>query len=63
MKGGCIGKYFIYLLYKIKINEREKKYYEKFKSNQISNENLKKGEAKAKNLGDKKNDFLMLIEC
>ena len=63
MKGGCIGKYFIYLLYKIRINEREKKYYEKFKSNQISNENLKKGEAKAKNLGDKKNDFLMLIEC
>ena len=63
MKGVSIGKYFIYLLYKIKINEREKKYYEKFKSNQISNENLKKGEAKAKNLGDKKNDFLMLIEC
>ena len=24
MKGGCIGKYFIYLLYKIKMNEREK---------------------------------------
>ena len=44
------------------MNEREEKYYEKFKSNEISNENLRKGEAKAKNLGDKKNDFLMLIE-
>lgn len=45
------------------MNEREEKYYEKFKSNEISNEDLRKGEAKAKNLGDKKNDFLMLIEC
>ena len=44
------------------MNEREEKYYEKFKSNEISNEDIKKGEAKAKNLGDKKNDFLMLIE-
>lgn len=44
------------------MNEREEKYYEKFKSNEISNENIRKGEAKAKNLGDKKNDFLMLIE-
>ena len=58
MKGGSIGKYFIYLLYKIKMNEREEKYYEKFKSNQISNENLKKGEAKSKKLGnEKENDF------
>ena len=57
MKGGCIGKYFIYLLYKIKMNEREEKYYEKFKSNEISNENIRKGEAKAKNLGDKKMIF------
>lgn len=44
------------------MNEREEKYYEKFKSNEISNEDIRKGEAKAKNLGDKKNDFLMLIE-
>jgi hypothetical protein len=44
------------------MNEREKEYYEKFKSTEISNEDIKKGEAKAKNLGDKKNDFLMLIE-
>ena len=44
------------------MNEREEKYYEKFKSNEISDENLRKGEVKAKNLGDKKNDFLMLIE-
>ena len=34
------------------MNEREEKYYEKFKSNEISNENIRKGEAKAKNLGD-----------
>ena len=39
------------------MNEREKKYYEKFKSNEISNENIRKGEAKAKNLGDKKMIF------
>ena len=44
------------------MNEKEKEYYEKFKSTEISNEDIKKGEAKAKNLGDKKNDFLMLIE-
>ena len=44
------------------MNEREEKYYEKFKSNEISNEDIRKGEAKAKNLRDKKNDFLMLIE-
>ena len=44
------------------MNEREEKYFEKFKSNEISNEDIRKGEAKAKNLGDKKNDFLMLIE-
>ena len=44
------------------MNEREEKYFEKFKSTEISNEDIKKGEAKAKNLGDKKNDFLMLIE-
>lgn len=44
------------------MNEREEKYYEKFKSTEISNEDIRKGEAKAKNLGDKKNDFLMLIE-
>ena len=44
------------------MNEREEKYYEKFKSNEISNEDIRTGEAKAKNLGDKKNDFLMLIE-
>ena len=39
------------------MNERDDKYYEKFKSNEISNENLIKGEAKAKNLGDKKMIF------
>ena len=44
------------------MNEKEKEYYEKFKSTEISNEDIRKGEAKAKNLGDKKNDFLMLIE-
>lgn len=44
------------------MNEREEKYFEKFKSTEISNEDIRKGEAKAKNLGDKKNDFLMLIE-
>ena len=38
------------------MNEREEKYFEKFKSTEISNEDIKKGEAKAKNLGDKKND-------
>ena len=38
------------------MNEKEKEYYEKFKSTEISNEDIKKGEAKAKNLGDKKND-------
>ena len=30
------------------MNEREKEYYEKFKSTEISNEDIKKGEAKAK---------------
>ena len=44
------------------MNEKEKEYYEKFKSTEISNEDIRKGEAKAKNLGDKKNDFLLLIE-
>lgn len=44
------------------MNEKEKKYYEKFKSDKISNEDIKKGEEKTKNLGDKKNDFLLLIE-
>ena len=44
------------------MNENEKEYYEKFKSDKISDEDIKKGEAKAKNLGDKKNDFLTLIE-
>lgn len=45
------------------MNEREKKYYEKFKSNQISNKNIKKGEEKARKLGsEKENDFLLLIE-
>ena len=45
------------------MNEREEKYYEKFKSTEISNEDIKKGEAKAKKLGsEKENDFLLLIE-
>ena len=30
------------------MNEKEKEYYEKFKSTEISNEDIKKGEAKAK---------------
>ena len=45
------------------MNEREEKYYEKFKSNEISNEDIRKGEVKAKKLGsEKENDFLLLIE-
>ena len=39
------------------MNENEKEYYEKFKSTEISNEDIRKGEAKAKNLGDKKMIF------
>ena len=45
------------------MNEREKEYYEKFKSTEISNEDIRKGEVKAKKLGsEKENDFLLLIE-
>ena len=62
MKGGCIGIFYIFIV-QDKNEWKRKKYDEKFKSNQISNENLKKGKAKVKKLGnEKENDFLLLIE-
>ena len=42
---------------------KRKKYYERFKSNEISNENLKKGEAKVRKLGsEKENEFFILMK-
>ena len=62
MKGGSIGIFYIFIE-QDKNEWKRKKYDEKFKSNQISNENLKKGKAKVKKLGnEKENDFLLLIE-
>ena len=62
MKGGCIDKFYIFIV-QDKNEWRRREYDEKFKSNQISNENLKKGKAKVKKLGnEKENDFLLLIE-
>ncbi len=43
------------------MNSKEKRYYEKFQSENISEEDLQKGKRKANKLGDLANDFLMLI--
>lgn len=44
------------------MNEKEKEYYEKFKRDTISEEEILEAEGKAKHLGDKKNDFLLLLD-
>ena len=47
---------------KITMNEKEREYYESFKADKISDEDIRKGEEKSKNLGKNRNDFLILIE-
>ncbi len=44
------------------MNDSEREYFESFKKNDISEDEMEQGRKKAKNLGDKANDFLMLIE-
>lgn len=43
------------------MNDEEKQYFESCKKDNISTEDLKKGEQKAGKLGNLKNDFLTLI--
>ncbi len=46
---------------RLTMNDEEKQYFESCKKDNISTEDLKKGEQKAGKLGNLKNDFLTLI--
>ena len=44
------------------MDKEQKKFFDKFKKEEITDAEILEGEEKAENLGDKKNDFLLLID-